>query len=82
MRLDVTANDSTKRPDKVVHLARVGTSDSVGHTDSVDTDLVYGAVDGEQVDKLGSERVFRRETDLDALGLDKLDDLDGATRSA
>ena len=33
-------------------------ADSVSDTDSVDTDLVDGSVDGQEVDQLGSERVF------------------------
>lgn len=72
--LDVTADDTTKGSYEVVDLTRVGAANSVGNTDTVDTDLVDGAVDGEQVDELGTERVLGRETDLNTLGLDKLDD--------
>jgi len=46
-------------------------------TDSVHTDLVDGAVDGEEVDEVAAERVLGGETDLLALRLDVLDDLDG-----
>lgn len=80
MSLDITAHDTPQCPDQLVHLSRVGTADSVGDTDTVDTDLVDGAVNGQQVDKLGSERVFGRESDLDTLRLDKFDDLNGAIR--
>lgn len=80
MRLDVTADDTSQRPDEVVDLSRVGTTDSVGDTDSVDTNLVDRAVDAEQIDELGTERVFGRESNLDALGLDELDNLNGAAR--
>ena len=75
--LDVTADDTSEGPDEVVNLSRVGASDGIGDTDSVQTDLVDGSVDGQEVDELGSERILGREPDLDPLGLDKLDDLDG-----
>lgn len=58
MRLDVTADDSSQRPDEVVDLSWVGASNSVGDTDSVDANLVDGSVNRQKVDQLGSERVF------------------------
>lgn len=64
--LNVALNDATERADEVVDLARVGAADGVSDTDTVDTDLVDGLVDGEEVDEVGAERVLRRETDLDA----------------
>lgn len=51
MSLNVTADNATKSSDKVIHLTRVGTANSVGDTDTVDTDLVDGAVDREQIDQ-------------------------------
>jgi hypothetical protein len=78
MGLDVAADNSPECPDQIVHLTGVGAAYSVGHTDTVDTDLVDSPVNGQQIDQLGSERVLGRETDLDPLGLDELDDLDGA----
>jgi hypothetical protein len=75
--LDVTADNTSEGPDEVVDLSRVRTTDGIGDTDSIQTDLVDGSVDGQEVDELGSERVLGREPDLDALGLDKLDNLDG-----
>ena len=48
--LDVARDDTTKRSDEVVDLARVGASNSVGNSDTVDTDLVNSTVDGEKVD--------------------------------
>ena len=54
------------------------TYDGVGDTDSVDTNLVDGGVQGEKVDQVGSERVLGRESDLEALGLDELNDLNGS----
>lgn len=58
MSFDITADNTSECPDEVVNLSRVGTTDSIGDTDSVDTDLVDCTVDGEQIDELGSERVF------------------------
>lgn len=58
MDLNVALDDATKRTDEVVDLARVGTADSVSDTDTVDTDLVDGLVDGEEVDEIGTERVL------------------------
>lgn len=75
--LDVAADDAPQGADEVVNLPRVGASDGVGDTDAVHADLVDGAVDAEEVDEVGPERVLGREADLDALRLDKLDDLDG-----
>lgn len=72
--LDITADDTTKSTDEIVNLTGVGATNSVGNTDAVDADLVDGPVDGQQVDKLGAERVFRREADLNTLGLDELND--------
>jgi hypothetical protein len=43
----------------------------------VHTDLVDGAVNGEEVDKVAAERVLGGEANLLALRLDVLDDLDG-----
>jgi hypothetical protein len=78
VRLDIAADDTPQRPHQVVHLTRVRATDSVGDTNSVDANLVDSAVDREEVGELGAERVLGRETDLDTLGLDELDDFDGA----
>lgn len=75
--LNVTADDSSQSPDEVIDLPRVGTSDCVSDTDSVQTDLVDGPVDAQEINELGSEGVFGRESNLDALGLDVFDNLDG-----
>lgn len=72
--LDVAADDPPEGADELVDLPRVGASDGVGDTDAVDADLVDGSVEVEEVDEVGAERVLGGETDLDALGLDKLDD--------
>lgn len=74
--LDVTAHNTPERPDEVVHLPGVRTSDSVGDSDTVNTYLVNSTVDAEEVDEVGPEGVLGREADFDALRLDELDDLD------
>ena len=76
--LDVTTDDTSKRPHKLVHLTRVGASYSVSDSHSVDTDLVDSLVNREQIDQVRTERIFRRESNLDPLGLDKVDDFDGS----
>lgn len=52
MALDVTRDNTAKGAHEVVDLARVGATDSVGDTDTVDTDLVDSAVNGQQVDEV------------------------------
>ncbi len=58
MTLNITADNTSQGPDEVINLPRVSTPNGVSDTDTVETDLVYGSVDGEEVDKLGSEGVF------------------------
>ena len=77
MDLNVTADDASKRPYKFVDLTRVGASNGIGDSHPVDTDLVDSLVNREQVDQVRTERIFRREPDLDSLGLDEVDDFDG-----
>ena len=43
--LNVTADHTSERSDELVDLSRVGASDSVSDTDTVDTDLVDSSVD-------------------------------------
>lgn len=73
--LNVTADDTTQDTDELVDLAGRGTADSVGNTDTLHADLVDGGVDGQKVDQVGAERVLTGETDLNALGLDEVDNL-------
>jgi hypothetical protein len=75
--LNVTTDDTPERPHKFVNLTRVGAPDSVGDSHPVDTNLVHGLVNREQVDQVRTERIFRRESNLDSLGLDEVDDFDG-----
>ena len=76
MTFNVTRDNATQGSDEVVYLTRISATDGISDTDSVEADLVDGSVDGEQVDEFGSERVFRRESNLDTLGLDEFNDLD------
>jgi len=78
VRFDVAAHNTSQRPDQVIHLPRAGTSDGISNADSVHTNLVDSTVDREKVDEIGPERVFRREADFFAFGLDKLNDLNGS----
>ena len=74
--LNVAAHDSAEGPHELIDLTGVRATDGVGDPDAVDANLVDGLVYREEVDEVGAERVFRREADLDALGLDKVDDFD------
>ena len=75
--LNVTADNTAQDTDKLVDLAGGGAADGISNADTVDTDLVDGGVDGEKVDQVGTERVLAGETDLNALGLDELDNFNG-----
>lgn len=59
-------------------MTRVGASNSISNTDTVDTDLVDGGVDGKKIDEVGAERVLAGEANLNVVGLDVVDDLDGS----
>lgn len=48
--LDITADHTPERPDQIIHLSRVGTSNSIRNTNTVDANLVYCSVDGQKVD--------------------------------
>lgn len=74
VRLDIARDDAAERANKLVNLAGVGAADGVGDTDPVDANLVDGPVEVEEVDEVGPERVLGRETNLDTLRLDVLDD--------
>jgi len=74
MSLDVTANNSSKSSDELVDLSRVGASDGISDSDSIHSNLVDSSVEVEEVDEIGSEGILRRESDLDTLGLDEVDD--------
>lgn len=75
--LDVAAHDSPQGANEVVHLAGVGAADSIGDSNASDSNLVDGAVDAEEVDEVGAERILRRKAHFEALGLDVFDNLDG-----
>lgn len=76
MTFDITRNDAPQSPYEFVNLTRVRASNGIGDTNTVDTDLVNGTVDRQEVDQVGTERVFGRESYFDPLGLDELDDFD------
>lgn len=55
MDFDVAVDDTPQSPNKVIHLSWVGASNSIGDTNTVDTDLINSLVDGKEVDKVGTE---------------------------
>ena len=66
VNLNVASYDSAEGANEVVHLTRVRATDGISDTNSVDTNLVDGLVNGEKVDKIGPEGIFGRESDFDA----------------
>ncbi|KAH3672370.1 hypothetical protein WICPIJ_010055 [Wickerhamomyces pijperi] len=77
MGFNVTVDNGSQGTHQVVHLSWVGTTDGVGNTDSVDTNLVDGSVNVQQIDNVGSEGIFGGESDFNTLGLDEFNDFDG-----
>lgn len=75
---DVASNDTPQDTDQFVDLAGRGTANSVGNTDTVDTNLVDSGVDGQEINQVRTERVLTGEANLNALGLDVIDDLNGS----
>lgn len=71
---NIAGHDTPQRPYQVVDLPGACATDSVGNTNAVDTNLVHSAVDGQQIDEVGTERILGAEADLLALALDKLND--------
>ena len=58
MNFNVAADNTAKCPHKIIDLPRVSTPDGIGDTNSVDSDLIHGLVDAEEIDEVGSEGVF------------------------
>jgi hypothetical protein len=58
------------------NLARRRTAHCIRNTHAIHSYLIYSAVDGQEIHEIGSERVFRAESDLLALALNELDDLE------
>lgn len=77
VNFDVTTDDTSERPHEFINLTRIGTSHSISDSHSVDTNLVDSLVNREQVDQVRTERIFRRESNLDPLRLDKVYNFDG-----
>lgn len=77
MGLDITADNTTQGADQVVNLARASAADGIGDTNTVDTNLIDGRVDGEEIDEVAAEGILGGESDFQALGLDKLDNFNG-----
>jgi hypothetical protein len=75
MCLNVARNDTTESSYKVVDLTGRCAANSIGDTNTVNANLVDSAVNGQKVNEVRSERVLGAESDLLALALDKLNDL-------
>jgi hypothetical protein len=45
MSLDITTNNTPQCPNEIINLSRIGTSNGISNTDSVNTNLVDGPVD-------------------------------------
>ena len=65
MDLDITAHNPAECTDEIVNLARVGAANRVGDTDTVHANLVDSLVNRQEIDEIGTEGVFRRETNFD-----------------
>ena len=77
MNLDIATDNASECTHEIVYLSWIGTSYCVCDTYAIDTNLVDSLVYRKQVDKIGPEGILGRESDFDALGFDKIDDLDG-----
>ena len=54
----ITTYDAAQCSDKLEDLAWVCTANSVRNTNTVDTDFINGLVYTEEIDKIGTERIF------------------------
>lgn len=54
----------------------------VSNSNTVHANLVNGTVDREKIDEVGTERVLAGKPDLETLGLDELNDLNGSLFSS
>ena len=73
--LNVARNDTSEGSDEIIHLPWRSASDGISNTHSVNTDLVDSPVNAQKVDQIGSEGIFRGESDLNPVGLDILNNL-------
>ena len=55
---NVAGYNTSECSDKIVHLSWISAANRIGNPDSVDTNLIDCLVDGEKVDKVGTEGVF------------------------
>jgi len=55
MAFNITAHNASQCSHEVVNLSGVRTANSVCNADTVDANLVDGAVDAQEVDKIGTE---------------------------
>lgn len=67
-------HNATKSPYEVVYLTGGGTANRVGNANTVNTGLVNRLVEIQKINEVTSEGILGTEPDLEALGLDELDD--------
>ncbi|PJP06553.1 homocitrate synthase, mitochondrial precursor [Saccharomyces cerevisiae] len=60
--------------DQFIYLSWVGTSNCVGNTDSIYTDLVNGFINVQKINEITSEGIFRGKSDFNTFGFDKFND--------
>lgn len=79
--IQMTSSDAcTQRltSNEIVDLSGRGASNSVSNTNTGHSHLVDGAVNGEEVNEVGSERVFAGEANLETLGFDEFNDFNSS----
>ena len=77
MNLNVTRDDTPKRPDEFINLPWVGATNCISDADSVHTNPVHGLIDRQEIHKIRAERILWWKSNFDTLGFDKCDDLNG-----
>lgn len=65
-------------PHQVVDLSWGSAPHCIRNSNAVHANLVNGTVDREKIDEVGTERVLAGKPNLETLGLDELNDLDGS----
>lgn len=68
--LNIARDNASQGADQVVDLSRRSASDSISDTDAVNADCVNSLVQRQEIDKVGSERVFRRKSNFESLTRD------------
>ena len=70
MGFDVAADDTAESSHEVIDLSWRSASNGIGNTHTIYANLVNSRIDGQQVNEIRSERIFRGETNFLSLRLD------------